>query len=61
MSPETTQAIVPISYVGALVTVAAFSPRLLGASAYPMSKQLLVFWLTLDSLIHICRMSLLTS
>lgn len=61
MSPETTQAIVAIGYVGALVAVAASAPRLLGASTYPLSKQLLVFWLALDSLIHICRMSLLTS
>ncbi|WFD36412.1 GDP-Man:Man3GlcNAc2-PP-dolichol alpha-1,2-mannosyltransferase [Malassezia cuniculi] len=49
------RAVTSIGYVGVLVALAAFAPRLLGASSQPLSKQLLVFWLAIDALIHVFR------
>lgn len=61
MSPENSQAAISIGYVGVLVTIAGLTPWLLGASSQPLSKQLLVFWLVIDALIHVFRASALTS
>lgn len=61
MSPENAQAAISIGYVGVLVAIAGLAPRLLGASSQPLSKQLLVFWLVIDALIHVFRTSALTS
>lgn len=61
MSPETAQSVTSIGYVGVLVAVACLAPYLLGASVQPVRKQLLVFWLALDALIHVFRASVLTS